>query len=248
MPNYTPRIRAPLLLVRGSDTRVEIEVWSESGLVEPASGTLTVYDDQDTVVVSGQALSVDADTKRAYCTVPAASLPSTLDLSDAWRASWSVSVGGTSESFHQDAQLIRRPWRPSVTQQDLIDACPQLGNSYDPDDQDDCRALARLIRAAVEDTQALMCSDGHRPWLVFDGWKLNRYAVLTSLSRVFRSHLFDQDASNFAALDKLAQTYEDQAGVEWAKMNFRYDNAQTGKGADQSERQAPAVIRIGVTR
>lgn len=248
MATYTPRIRAPLLLVRGSDTRVELEVWSESGLAEPASGTLTVYDDQDAVVVSAQALSVDATTKRAYCTVPAASLPSTLEFSDAWRASWAVSVGGTSEVFHQDAQLIRRPWRPSVTQQDLIDACPQLANSYDPDDQDDCRALARLIRAAVEDVQAKMCSDGHRPWLVFDPWRLNRYAVLTALGRVFRSHLFDQDSSNFAALDKLAQTYEEQAATEWAGMNFRYDDAQTGKGGDQSERQAPAVIRIGITR
>ncbi len=248
MASYTPRIRAPLLFIRGADTRVELEVWSESGLVAPASGTLTVYNDQDAVIVSGQSLSVDATTKRAYCTVLAASLPSTLEFSDAWRASWAISIGGTAEVFHQDAQLIRRPWRPSVTQQDLIDACPQLAQSYDADNQDDCRALARLIRAAVEDTQAAMCSEGHRPWLVFDAWKLNRYAVLTALGRVFRSHLFDQDAANFSALDKLAQTYEDQAGTEWGKMNFRYDDAETGKGADQAQRQAPAVVRIGITR
>ena len=36
--------------------------------------------------------------------------------------------------------------------------------------------------------------------------------------------------------------------LAWGGMNFRYDNAQTGKGGDTSSRSGPATIRIGITR
>ena len=74
---WRPRIDMPFLFVRGSDSYVELEVWGPSGIQEPTSGTLTVYDSDDTVIVNAQALSVDTTTKRAYTTVLAASLPST---------------------------------------------------------------------------------------------------------------------------------------------------------------------------
>lgn len=243
---WTPRIRAPLLFVRGQDSYVELEVWSSSGRQAPTSGTLTVYDGDDTVIINAQAIT-EADGK-ATCTVLAASLPATLELSDSWRAAWALSLGGESATFHQDAQLIRRPWRHTVTQGDLLAASPQLRNSYNPDEPDDNAALAEIIQAAVEDTQARLVGNGMRPWLIFDPWRLNRYVVDVALGRIFRSHLFDQDPANFTALDKLAQRHEESAETAWAGMNFRYDVLETGKAAEQAPARGPAVIRLGITR
>ena len=244
---WTPRIRAPLLFVRGQDSYVELpEVWSASGVQEPTSGTLTVYDDDDTVIVNAAALTV-ADG-RASCTVAAATLPATLELSDAWRASWAISLGGESATFHQDAQLIRRPWRATVTQGDVLSASPQLRNSYDPSNPDDNAALDEVVQAAIEDAQGRLVGNGMRPWLIFDPWRLNRYVVEVVLGRIFRSHLFDQDPANFAALDKLATHHEDAAESAWGAMNFRYDALETGAGGEQVQARGPASIRIGITR
>ena len=245
---WTPRIRAPLLFVRGADSYVELEVWGPDGIQEPTSGTLTVYDADDTVIVNAQAVSVDTNTKRAYTTVAAASLPSTLEFSDSWRVVWAMSLAGESASFHQDAQLIRRPWRASVTQGDLLSASPQLRNSYNSENVDDNRALADILYAVVEETQGRLVGAGSRPWLIFDVWRINSYVIQAALARIFRSHLFDQDPSNFTALDKLATSHEDAAETAWAGMNFRYDKAETGKGGEQEQKQGPATIRLGITR
>lgn len=243
---WTPRVRGPLLFVRGQDSYVELEVWGPSGRQEPASGTLTVYDDDDTVIVNAQAI-VPANSK-ATCTVLAASLPSTLELSENWRASWALSLGGESATFHQDAQLIRRPWRATVTQGDVLSASPQLRNSYDPDSTDDNEALAEVIQAVVEDTQARLVSNGMRPWLIFDQWRVNRYTIEAILGRVFRSHLFDQDSANFQMLDKLATHHEEAAELAWGALNFKYDALETGKAGDVKQKTGPATIRIGITR
>lgn len=244
--NWTPRIRCPLLFVRGQDSYVELEVWYSGGRQEPTSGTLTVYDDDDTVIVNAQAIVVA--NGRATCTVLAASLPSTLELSESWRAVWALSLGGESASFSQDAQLIRRPYRSTVTQEDVLSASPQLRNSYSTSSQDDNEALYAVIQSTVDDAQSRLVSNGMRPWLIFDTWKLNKYVIQGALARIFRSHLFDQDPSNFSALDKLAETHETAAELAWGQMNFKYDVLETGQAGDAVQRKGPATIRLGITR
>lgn len=248
MASWTPRIRGPLILIRGRDTLADLEVWNENGVQEPTGGTLTIYDATDTVIVNAQALSVNTSTRRAYTTVDAMSLPASLSLSDSWRAEWSITLAGETIEVHQDAQLVRRPWRPSVTPADLAAACPQLANSYDLGDPDDCSALSTIIDAACQDIQAKICSEGRRPWLIFDAWKLNRFTVLTVLGRVFRSLMFDQDAANVAAVEAMATAYEGEAVNAWAAMSFKYDDAETGKGGDQAQKAGTPAIRIGITR
>lgn len=248
MSAWTPRIRGPLILIRGRDTTVDLEVWGAIGVQEPSSGTITVYDASDTVIVNAQALSISSETGRAYTTIAAASLPSTLAFSESWRAEWSISLAGETIIVHQDAQLVRRPWLPAVTPADVIAACPQLANTYNLDDREDCSALATVIEAVAIDVQTMLCSEGRRPWLIFDAWKLNRFAVLTVLARLFRGLMFDQDASNTAALDTLATNYESEAASKWAAMSFKYDDAETGKGGDQAQKAGVASIRLGITR
>jgi len=243
---WTPRIRCPLLFTRGQDSYVELEVWGPSGRQEPTSGTLTVYDDDDTVIVNAQAIVVASG--KATCTVLAATLPTTLELSENWRGSWALSLGGESATFHQDAQLIRRPWRATVTQADILSASPQLRNSYDPDNTADNEALEEVIKAAVEDVQARLVGNGMRPWLIFDQWRVNRYTVEVVLGRLFRSHMFDQDPANFAVLDKLATHHEEAAELAWGALNFKYDALETGKAGDVKQKAGPAAIRIGITR
>ena len=245
---WRPRIDMPFLFVRGSDSYVELEVWGPSGIQEPTSGTLTVYDSDDTVIVNAQALSVDTTTKRAYTTVLAASLPSTLEFSDSWRAAVALSLAGESATFHVDAQLIQRPWRPTVTQGTLLAAAPKLAAVYDPDNEEDNKALDAVIQSVIEETQGRLVGAGRRPWLIFDPWRINAYVVQTCLGRIFRGHLFDGDPSNFAAHDKLATHHEESAESAWTGMNFRYDAGQTGKGGDAVNKAGPPTIRLGMTR
>lgn len=249
MPTWTPRIRGPALFTRGRASTVELEVWSETGLQEPTSGTITVYSEDDTVIVSAQAVTVSTSTLRAVATIASGSLPSTLQFSDCWRVEWSLLLAGETVLFHQDAQLIRHAWTPYITPSDLIAACQPLSQSYNLGNSDDCKALSEVIRAGVEDVQAQMCSAGRRPWLIFDGWKVNRYAVVTILARLVRGMLLDQNPANFTALDKLATTWEEEAVKRWSEMSFRYDEGQSGVGGEQVQKSGGSpTIRIGITR
>lgn len=245
---WRPRIDMPLLLVRGADSYVELEVWSPSGIQEPTSGTLSIYSSDDTVIVNAQAISVDATTKRAYTTILAASLPSTLEFSDGWRAAWALSLAGESATFHQDAQLIQRPWRPTVTQGTILSASPKLAASYNPSNVEDNEALDAVLQSAIEETQGRLVGAGRRPWLIFDPWRVNAYVVQLTLGRIFRSHLFDGEPANFSAHDKLATHHEEAAESAWTGMNFRYDIAETGKGGDAVQKAGPPSIRLGMTR
>lgn len=245
---WRPQITMPVLLTRGVDSYVELEVWGPDGLQQPTSGTLSVYDEDDALVVDAQAISVDTTTKRAYTTVLAASLPSTLDFSDSWRAAWVLSLAGESATVHQDAQLIQRPWRATITPRQVVDASPQLRSSFDLSLPADVNLLDGIIQSAVESAQGRLVGAGRRPWLIFDPWRLNAYVVQVVLARVYRSHLFDGDPANFAAHDKLATHHEEAAESAWAGMNFRYDDAQTGAGGDVKQAAGPATIRVGMTR
>jgi len=247
MSTYSPRIRGPLVLVRDRDVPVRLEIWSELGLVEPTSVELTVYDADDSVVVDALALTVGSDLVAAG-TVTAATLPTTLDLSPSWRAEWAVTVGGEDHIWDQAAMLVRRPWVPTVTQADLLAACPQLRNAYSVSDQADMTALSDIVRAAAEDLQCMLAQDGRRPQLIVDGHHLNRHLVLECLSRIFRGAMYDTDPANLAAVENLAKAYEDKACASWDAMNFRYDGGETGKAGDAQQAQAPARVRMGMTR
>lgn len=245
---WRPRIDMPLLLVRGSDSYVEFEVWGPGGIQEPASGSLTIYDGNDAVIVNAQAVSVDSTTKRAYTTILAASLPSTLGFSDSWRAAWALSLAGESVTFHQDAQLIQRAWRPTVTPGTLFSASPKLGVCYDVNNPDEVKALDDVLQGVIEATQGRLVGAGRRPWLIFDPWRINAYVVQATLGRIYRDLLFDGDPANYTAHDKLATHHEEAAESAWAGMNFKYDLAESGKGGDATQKAGPPTITFGMTR
>lgn len=245
---WRPQISMPLLLVRGMDTYVELEVWGPTGIQEPTSGTISLYDGKGTAIVSTQALSVSSTTRRVYTTILAASLPATLDYSDTWRASWALSLAGESATFHQDAQLIARPWYPSLTLNQLTAASPKLRTIYDLDDPEDAQELDDVLQNAIEDTQLRLVGSGRRPWLIFDAWRINAYLTETVLGRIYRSLLLDGDPANFTAHDRLATKHEEAAELAWGAMNFKYDEEQTGKGDDATRAKGPPTVRLGITR
>lgn len=248
MTRWTARFRGPAILVRGQDSVLSVELWGKSGIQEPDSGTITVYDSEDTVIVSAQAVTIDTDDHVVTATIDAGDLPSTLSFSDAWRVEWSFTIGSETVTFYQDAQLVRRRWTSSVVPDDLIRTAPQLSNAYDPDDPNDNEALEKIIRQASEDTQARLAGNGSRPSLIFDAWKLNSYTICVCLGRIFRAHEFDSDPANLSMLESLAAHFEEAAETAWAQMNFRYDSAETGKGGDQEQKRGPGIIRLGITR
>lgn len=226
---YRLRSSSALLLRRAVAQTLRAEVWDDSALAAPTSGTISIWDGSDTVIVDAAAITVAGNV--ATYPLLAATVPATLAYSDTWRAQWSLVLGGQTEVFDQPAALVRNVFRAPVVPGDLIRLHSEFGGGRELDPQQEAEGptLGEFITEAeiwIEDELWRM---GRRAELVLDSGRLRAPCLAKALEVAFRwASTFAQDGSQ---LLKLADRYEQEAGAAFGRVQFRYDAEQTGKPA-----------------
>lgn len=242
---YRPRTSRPLLIVRARAQTLRLEVWDDAAKAEPTAGTVTIYDDQDAVVVSAAITVVGGVATYALL---AATVPATLDFSDAWRAVWELTLSGAAEVFEQPAALVRASWREAVTPGDLIGRHGEFapGRELDPQQEGGDTTLGTWIEEAGTDLFVRLWGDGKRPWLILDPWAARRHVLPRALALGFRfTSTFSQDGSRLVAQ---ANDYDKEAEAAYGQLQFRYDAAQTGKPADAPKLPAVSAYFLSSNR
>lgn len=204
----------------------------------PTSGTLTLYDGATKLL---DAVAVTAGAPSTY-SLAAASVTS-QGLSEGGLEVWRMTIGGTIYEFTRPCMFVRRVYRPTIIDEDLINGRHYNLNNIRPDA---LTSWATYRRESDNWIQRKMLDKGRRPWLVFDDASVRLAHIRHTLWAIFH------DAASWIGdgrYDALAKEYggEDGEGGSAASAfenaKFRYDGLETGT-IDSKEQVTnnPAIV------
>jgi len=225
----------PDFIVRAKTQTLECPVYSGSTLTAPSSGTVTIYEGS-TVLVDAAAVTITADI--AIYSLGAATIPTTLSLSDNWLIVWELVIGGETHTFQRTAALVRRELHPVVTPAD-VSALHQDASSLLASGQ----TLADFLDQAWDMLQRRLLAVGRRPYLV-----LSDFALFDS-HRHLAAYLLFNDAASSVGDGRWAERAEhhlDRYEQEWSRLSLTYDMDEDGLVEDVEQGTAgPTAVFFG---
>jgi len=225
----------PDFIVRDKLQTLECPVYSGSTLTAPSSGTVTVYEGS-TVLVDAAAVTITADI--AVYSLAAATIPTTLSLSDNWLIVWELVIDGEAHTFQRAAALVRRELHPVVTPADLS-ALHQDASSLLASGQ----TLAGFLDQAWDMLQRRLLAVGRRPYLILSDF------ALFDCHRHLAAYLLFNDAASSVGDGRWAEMSEhhlDRYEQEWARLSLAYDMDEDGLVEDVEQGTAgPTAVFFG---
>mgnify|MGYP003147457114 FL=1 len=225
----------PDFIVRAKTQTLECPVYSGSTLTAPSSGTVTIYEGS-TVLVDAAAVTITADI--AIYSLSAATIPTTLSLSDNWLIVWELVIGGETHTFQRTAALVRRELHPVVTPAD-VSALHQDASSLLASGQ----TLADFLDQAWDMLQRRLLAVGRRPYLV-----LSDFALFDSHRHLAAYLLFNDAASSVGdgRWSEMAEHHLDRYEQEWSRLSLTYDMDEDGLVEDVEQGTAgPTAVFFG---
>lgn len=235
---YSVRQELIQLIERGRDTVLQAPLYLDGALVAPTSGTITIYDQSDTAVVSAAAVTIAASI--AEYTVTAVTT-SSLDLGAGWRIEWSLTVAGQPAAvvIPQEAALVRYRLRPVISDTDIARRVPALdySSSVCITSETDYQ---QYIDEADTEVQARLLGLGRRPWLVASPSALRQVWLYRAISLIFESVHDHRPTDGYAAS---AERYRQEYERAWTEARVSFDWDEDGDG-DTLSRSAvkPGVV------
>lgn len=220
---YTARHSVPTWLERGRDNTVTLPVYRDGALVVPSAGTLSVYDAANVAIVDAQAVTV-VDGVATYA-IAAATLPSTLALSDRWREEWTLTLDGVARVFVRGAGLVRSRLYPVVTDLDLTETHTELRQWM----ADDSTSLQSYIDSAWASVQLRLIEQGRWPYLILSPYALREAHLCLSLARCFRDYASSAAGTGVGKYAELAAQYQEQYDQAFARLRLQYDADEDGQ-------------------
>lgn len=220
---YSTDFRVADIIRRGVTTTLRCAMYRGGSLVVPASGTISVYDEAGTTIVSAAAVTV-ADGVATYAVLGSAT--SALDLGDGWRVSWSLTMpDGIVHVAENNAILARHVPHCPVSERDIWSRVPSLH----PDSSGRIstrRDYSTTIDDAWVQIQDGLISRGRRHELIVTATQLREVTLLLCLALIFEdlaAGMQDGSAMRLSAAD-----YRRQYAAAWANLSFDYDDDDDG--------------------
>lgn len=236
MPNadtYSARFVLPDLIERGVAGTLRCPMYRAGALVAPTSGTVTIYDEGGTAVVSAASVTITSSVA-TYPWTPA----TTLALGERWRVRWSlVMPDGVTHSPENEAALVRARLYCPITEADLY----RVESGLDPSGAAPLTSLssyADKIDEAWNKTQLRLIQSGNRPNLIIGPSALRECVMSLALALCFAD--VGSRVSN-PVHTETAMRYRAQYEAEWSRMKLIYDTTDTGT-AGTTRRPASAVV------
>lgn len=182
--NYTARFRLPDFLPKGKNITLSCPVYLDGTLTAPTSGTVSVVDQDGSVVVDEASITV-ASSIATYAL--SGTLTSTKSVGDMWQVLWTLTIGGVEYQFENEASLVIRPLRPAVSDIDLFQRHPMLDpNAFDKIGGDLTTYQPFINEAWIEIISRLI-SEGKKPYLISGSTALQSIHLYLSLALVFQA-------------------------------------------------------------
>lgn len=224
--NYSVRVTVPDVLQGGRDNVIALEVQHDGATVHPSSGTLTLYAQGTTPVVTAAATSFSGG--RSHYTVPAAALDTStagVDFGDGWLEEWALTISGTVYTWTRPAALAKRPISPSVTDTDLLAEYPDLANYWGSG-----RTNAQtFIDSSWEDIVRRWLREGGAWWPIASPYVFFEAHRELTLSKLWR--YIGKSDGNEIFVD-LSEKHQREYNRQFQTIATQYDRDQDGRVDD----------------
>jgi hypothetical protein len=183
-PRYTTRQDLPYLLEVGQDVKLCAPVYDNGALVAPTAGTITIYDETGTAVVSAAAVTISG-SQAEYTAI--GSLTSSRSPSAGWRVEWSLTLtGGDVVRPRSTAYVVRRRLYPTIADLDVAKRVPSLAITFDGRPTSaGTTTYQGYIEDADTEVQRRLISAGRRSWLVVDAWALREVWLTLTIALIY---------------------------------------------------------------
>jgi hypothetical protein len=237
---YQARLLLPDLIERGRTNALSCPVYKDGALSAPSSGTVSVYNAANEVVINAASVTVAASI--ATYSLTSATL-SGRALEDGWRVEWALLMGdSTVHTFRNDAALVRYQLAPVVTDLDLYRLHPDLN----PSDGASIVASGTNYQTWLEESwttlQLRLINAGNRPNLVMSPSALREYHLYATLELIARHFSTSTGQGKWQAL---AESYATRAEKAWDVLKFTYDADDDGVADNARRRSARPVTFLG---
>src|SRR3990167_1501010 len=231
---YAPRIPYADVLERAREQVVSLGVYRNWALVAPTSGNFNLVDADGTDVVAATAVTVVASI--AQYTIPASSLPATLEQHERYQERWSLAIpDGTTRVFRREAAVVKYPLYPVISDDDLTSEYSNLLTDYG--------GIGSHLQGPLDEA-----------WkqILERFWPNGRWPALVISSSAFRAphrhltlHLIFKDlyarSPQSARWERLMEMHGEKFERAWSGMNFKYDLDKDGV-ADSDDRTASSTV------
>lgn len=234
---YSARFESPTLIERGRSNTLQCRVYRAGALVAPSAGTITIYDDSDTAVVSAAAVTITSSIAE-YAYNPA----STLTLADSWRVEWALTMpDGNVHKFRNEAALVRCVPANNITEADLYRRVSALDPSGSAPIHSATDFADKIDEAETMITLRLY-EAGKRIYLMVSPSELREVRVLLTLALIFE----DFSVRLNAAYAEAAANYRNQYEAAWGRLRLTYDTDDDGD--PEVGKVAPSAILFLTSR
>lgn len=219
------RFLLPDLLERGRLNVLSCPLWQDGALVEPSSGTLTVWDGTGAKQLDAVVVTVTAKVA-TYSYTPAAS----IDWGESWRFEWTLTVGGVVDVYRNDGSLVRNVLHPVLADADLF----RRHRGLDPNGSSPISTLVNYQDYRDEawaTIQLRLINEGNRPNLILGPSALRDSHLALTLALVFE----DFATSLNETYAERATDYRTRYQEAWSDLRFSYapgddeDNGATAR-------------------
>lgn len=233
---YTIRFTRPHEIERGVTTVLEAPVYRDGDLVEPSSGTVTIYDAAGTALVSAAAVTVSGAVA-VYSVSSGTTAAWTLEAGG--YVVWALVVDGATLTARNESITVRRIVRPVITDFDLSRRVPAL-DLADPNRITIESTYQDYIDESWADICLRLIRMGNRPNLVASPSELREVHLFGTLYLIF-----DNLATrlNAAYVDQAAR-YRRDYETAFATLSLTYDTDDDNQ-VDQRRRGPPTIWLTG---
>jgi len=229
----------PYFVEVGVDTSIAFDVYSDaqgSSTQQTATvGTVALWDGDEAVQAAAAATSLGPPA--TYTVL--GSLTTGRAVSDRGLAVWTLTLSGTARPFHRALYYVRRAWHPGLKDEHLYDRHSELEGLLA--EMDDVSSYEKWRTSAANYIQRDLLKKGRRPHLIFDGWGLHDAHLALTLHFIFRDWGTEFGQGN--NYKSMAKDYRDEYIHEWSRVEFRYDDDDTGTITDgKMEAGSPAIM------
>lgn len=225
---YTARFLQPDLLEKARANVLRCPVYRSGALVAPTSGTISIYDDAGSAVVSAASVTITSSVA-TYSYTPA----STLALGEGWRVEWTLVISASTYVFENEAALCRKALSPVVTDADLY----RRVSSLDPSGAAPISSLTDYqdyLDEAWAVIQMRLIGAGNRPNLILSPASLREAHLCLTLALIFE----DLSSRLNAAYEARAADYRNQYQDAWKNIKLVYDADDDGQAESKGRTSA----------
>lgn len=229
------RLTLPDHIVRGSAHTIYAPVYLDGALDAPSSGTVSVYNANNTAVVDAQAVTVTASI--AQYAIGSGDLTSET-LGTGWRVEWALTMSDSSVlTPRNSAALVRNGLWPVISDVDIVRRVPALDTAATSVITSATNYQGELDEAWTK-IQLRLIRQGNRPNLIMEPSALRECHMALALALIFEGRL----ASRLdLAYREQAQAYYAEYERCWGDLSFLYDVEDDGDAEPEPRAGQPTI-------